>query len=107
LTFFTSDEFFRLKSQKKWVFQQAVRGLRRRKGVNQTELALEFDRTQTWCARLERGAVPVDDAMFARLLSAIDRIAARKEAIAKAQFEAAERVARDFEIPKIQADAGR
>jgi hypothetical protein len=45
--------------------------------------------------------------MFARLLSAIDRIAARKEAIAKAQFEAAERVARDFEIPKIQADAGR
>jgi len=24
LTFFTSDEFFRLKSQKKWVFQQAV-----------------------------------------------------------------------------------
>jgi predicted transcriptional regulator len=84
-----------------------IKGWRRRKGVNQTELALEFGKTQTWCARLEKGAVSVDDAMFARLLSAIDRIAARKEAIAKAQFEAAERVARDFETPKIHADAGR
>jgi predicted transcriptional regulator len=84
-----------------------ISGLRRKKGVNQTELALEFGKTQTWCARLEKGTVPVDDAMFARLLSAVDRIAARKEAIAKAQIEAAERVARDFENPKIPADAGR
>jgi predicted transcriptional regulator len=84
-----------------------IKWWRRRKGVNQTELALEFGKTQTWCARLEKGAITVDDAMLARLLSAVDRIAARKEAIAKAQFEAAERVASEFEIPKIPADAGR
>jgi predicted transcriptional regulator len=77
-----------------------IRALRRRKGINQTELALEFGKTQTWCARVEKGAVSVDDAMFARLLSAIDRIAARKDAIAKAQIEVAERVPRDFENPK-------
>jgi predicted transcriptional regulator len=83
-----------------------IKAWRRLKGVNQTEVALEFERNQTWCARLEKGAVPVDDAMFERLLSAINRIAARKEAIAKAQIEATERVARDFEIPKIPAESG-
>jgi predicted transcriptional regulator len=77
-----------------------IRASRRRKGINQTELALEFEKTQTWCARLEKGAVSVDDAMFAQLLSAIDRIAERKDAIAKAQIEVTERVPRDFGNPK-------
>jgi transcriptional regulator with XRE-family HTH domain len=84
-----------------------IKELRRRNGVSQTELALEFGKTQTWCARLERGAVPVDDDTFERIASAITRIAVRKGAIADAKAEAEARVHAEFENPKMQLDGGR
>jgi predicted transcriptional regulator len=79
--------------------------IRRRKSrVSQAELAVALDRTQTWVCSIERGVIRVDGAMLKRVLFEIDHIAARKDAIAKAQREATARVIRDFESPKNAAE---
>ncbi len=74
--------------------------------VSQTELGTALGRSQTWVGMVERGVIAVDASMMERALLEVDRIIARKEAIAKAQFEAAERAAREFENPKIPAGSG-
>ena len=65
--------------------------------VNQTELAKALGRGQTWVGMVERGAITADASTIERALLEVDRIIARKKAIAKAQLEAAERVSRDCE----------
>jgi predicted transcriptional regulator len=72
--------------------------------VSQAELAVALDRTQTWVCSIERGVIRVDDAMFKRVLLAIEQIATRKKAIAKAKRDAIARVIRDFENPKNAAE---
>ena len=84
-----------------------IREMRRRNGVSQAELALEFGKTQTWAMRIERGMLPAGDAMLENLLSAIARIAARKAAIAAATAEATARVTADFENLNLTAGDGR
>ena len=81
-------------------YAEKIKARRRELRVSQAELAVARGRTQTWVCSIERGVIPVDEAMFERLLAGIDWIAARKEAIAKAQLEATERVAGEFENPK-------
>ncbi len=78
-----------------------VRERRREKRVSQGELGLELGRSQFWVSLIERGQIASDRATCQHMLLAIDRIAARKDAIAAAQREAAERVARDFENLKL------
>jgi predicted transcriptional regulator len=75
--------------------------------VSQTELGIALGRSQTWIGMVERGVVAVDASMIERALLEVDRIIARKKAIAKAKLEAVERVTRDFENRKIPVDAGR
>jgi predicted transcriptional regulator len=84
-----------------------IREMRRRNGVSQAELALEFGKTQTWAMRLERGMLPADDTMIEKLLSAIARISARKAAIADATAEATARVNADFENLNLTVGDGR
>jgi predicted transcriptional regulator len=72
--------------------------------VSQAELAVALDRTQTWVCSIERGVIRIDDAMLKRVLLAIDQIATRKRAIAKAKREATARVIREFENLKIAAE---
>jgi hypothetical protein len=74
--------------------------------VNKTELAKALGRSQTWVGMVERGAITADASTIERALLEVDRIIARKKAIAKAKLEAAERLSRNFENLK-KPDAGR
>ena len=74
--------------------------------VSQTDLAASLGRSQTWVGMVERGVIAVDASTIERALLEIDRITARKKAIAKAKLEAIERVTRDFENRKISMDVG-
>jgi predicted transcriptional regulator len=85
----------------------ALRERRRKALVSQAELGVALGRSQVWIGRLERGLIRGDEATYARVWAEINRIASRKEVIAKAQIEAAERVSRDFENRKKSADAGQ
>ena len=85
-------------------YAETIKTRRRKLRVSQAELAVALDRTQTWMCSIERGVIRVDGAMLKRVLFEIDRIAARKDAIAKAQREATARVIRDFENPKNAAE---
>jgi transcriptional regulator with XRE-family HTH domain len=85
-------------------YAEKIKTRRREFGEPQAEVAVALGRTQTWVCAIERGVIPVDDAMFKRVLLAIDQIATRKEAIAKAKREATARVIRDFENPKNAAE---
>ena len=85
-------------------YAEKIKTRRRKSRVSQAELSVSLDRTQTWVCSIERGVIRVDGAMFKRVLLEIDRIAVRKDAIAKAQREAVARVIRDFENPKNAAE---
>ena len=55
---------------------------------------------------VERGVIAIGASTIERALLEIDRIKARKKAIATAKIEATERVTRDFENRKISVDVG-
>jgi|HubBroStandDraft_1064217.scaffolds.fasta_scaffold563642_2 transcriptional regulator with XRE-family HTH domain len=84
-----------------------IRELRREARVSQAELGLALGKTQTWLSLIERGILRMEGVEIQRLLDEIDRIAKRKEAIARAQQEAAERVSRDFENLKKSTGPGQ
>jgi transcriptional regulator with XRE-family HTH domain len=80
---------------------EKVRGARRKTRVSQAEVGLAFGKSQTWYARIERGLVPIDEAMTKRLIKAIRLLAARREAVSTAVSAAAERARSNFENLKI------
>jgi predicted transcriptional regulator len=84
-----------------------IRERRREKRVSQGELGLELGRSQFWVSLIESGQIALEPTVCERMVLAINRIAERKKAIAEAQQEAAERVARDFENLKKSADSGQ
>jgi predicted transcriptional regulator len=66
----------------------ALRERRRKALVSQAELGVAVGKSQIWIGRLERGLIRGDSATYARVLAEINRIAARKDAIAEAQRQA-------------------
>jgi hypothetical protein len=67
---------------------------------------VRLGRSQTWVGMVERGVIAIVASTIERALLEIDRIKARKKAIATAKIEATERVTRDFENRKISVDVG-
>ena len=67
---------------------------------------MRLGRSQTWVGMVERGVIAIVASTIERALLEIDRIKARKKAIATAKIEATERVTRDFENRKISVDVG-
>jgi transcriptional regulator with XRE-family HTH domain len=84
-----------------------IRQARKRAGISQAELALILGVCQSQVSDLERGLRAPNFRNLETVLAAIAKATARKEKLEAAKREAIERVTRDFEIPKIPADAGR
>jgi transcriptional regulator with XRE-family HTH domain len=86
---------------------EKIRGARRKTRVSQAEVGLAFGKSQTWYARIERGLVPIDEAMSKRIIKAIRLLAEQREAVSRAASAAAARVRADFENLKMRAEGRR
>jgi hypothetical protein len=79
--------------------------IKRRKAeqASQGEVGLEIGKSQFYVSLVERGQMVVDEALFQRMMLAIDRIVERRKVVE----EAKSRALTDFENRKKHTDAGQ